>query len=78
MRALKIAAAVEALTLVLLLGNLVTVHVPELSSSLGPVHGAAYLITIAAAPAAIPTRARWLVLIPGIGGLLALSRSSAG
>ena len=78
MRALKIAAAVEALTLVLLLGNLVTVHVPELSSLLGPVHGTAYLITIAAALAAIPTRARWLSLIPGIGGLLALSRPSAG
>lgn len=78
MRTLKIAAAVEALTLVLLLANLVTVHEPELSSLLGPVHGTAYLIAIAAAFAAIPARARWLALIPGIGGLLALSRPPVG
>lgn len=71
---LKIAAAAEALTLVLLLVNLATVHAPELSSLLGPVHGTAYLITIAAAVTAIPARARWLSLIPGIGGVLALSR----
>lgn len=74
MRALELAAAAEAVTLVLLLLNLATVHVPELSSLLGPVHGTAYLITIAAALSTIPTRARWLSLIPGIGGVLALSR----
>ncbi|MEB3369590.1 DUF3817 domain-containing protein [Saccharopolyspora mangrovi] len=74
MRALKIAAAAEAVTLALLLLNLVTVHAPELSSLLGPVHGTAYLITIAAALSTISTRARWLSLIPGIGGVLVLSR----
>lgn len=77
MRALKSAAIAEALTLALLLVNLVTIHVPAISSLLGPLHGTAYLITIAAALTAIPTRARWLALIPGLGGVLALARRQA-
>lgn len=74
MRALTTAATAEALTLALLLVNLVTVHVPAISSLLGPLHGTAYLITIATAFTAIPTRARWLALIPGVGGVLTLAR----
>ncbi|TWF94350.1 DUF3817 domain-containing protein [Saccharopolyspora dendranthemae] len=77
MRALKIAAIAEALTLALLLVNLVTIHVPAISSLLGPLHGTAYLITIAAALTAIPARARWLALIPGVGGVAALARHQA-
>jgi hypothetical protein len=77
-RALKIAAAAEVLTLALLLLNLATIHAQGVSSLVGPLHGTAYLITIAMALATIPTRARWLSVIPGVGGLLALSRHPAG
>ncbi|NGN69015.1 hypothetical protein G5C51_34645 [Streptomyces sp. A7024] len=78
MRALRIAAQVEAGSLVLLLANLCTVHTEVITSLGGPVHGTAYLIIIlavwrtTAAPAA-----RWRALIPGIGGLLALRRLAA-
>lgn len=78
MRPLKIAAAAEVLTLALLLLNLATIHAPGVSSLVGPLHGTAYLITIAMALTTIPTRARWLSVIPGVGGLLALSRHPAG
>ncbi|WP_223839665.1 hypothetical protein [Saccharopolyspora pogona] len=43
----------------------------------GPTHGTAYLVVIAATflvPA--PPNARWLAVIPGIGGLLALRQIS--
>ncbi|RKT84083.1 protein of unknown function [Saccharopolyspora antimicrobica] len=75
MRALRIAAAAEAASLALLLINLFTVHIGGVSSLVGPLHGMAYLVVIAATflvPA--PPAARWLALIPGIGGLLALRR----
>lgn len=77
MRALRIAAGVEAASLVILLVNLVTVHLPAITSLGGPVHGTAYLVVIAATflVAASPS-ARWLAFIPGIGGLLALRRIS--
>lgn len=78
MRTLRIAAAAEAASLALLLTNLVTVHIGGVSSLVGPLHGMAYLVVIAATflvPA--PPAARWLALIPGIGGLLALRRLRA-
>ncbi|MFG3440543.1 hypothetical protein ACGF0J_25090 [Nonomuraea sp. NPDC047897] len=72
---LRIAAAVEAASLAILLTNLVTVHLKPVTSLLGPTHGTAYLIVILTTltspfPAAVRRRA----LIPGIGGLLALRR----
>nr|WP_218888544.1 hypothetical protein [Saccharopolyspora hordei] len=57
--------------------NLVTVHVDEVSALLGPVHGTAYLVVIAATflvPA--PPSARWLAVVPGVGGFLALRRTT--
>lgn len=76
-RTLRIAAAVEAVSLAVLLANLATVHARAVTALGGPVHGTAYLATIAAcawlAPGATPA-ARWRALIPGIGGLLALRR----
>ncbi|MER7076555.1 protein of unknown function [Saccharopolyspora kobensis] len=75
MRTLRISAAAEAASLALLLINLFTVHIDGVSSLVGPLHGMAYLVVIAATflvPA--PPAARWLALIPGIGGLLALRR----
>lgn len=71
MYALRIAAAAEAGTLVVLLANLATVHVDAVSSLFGPLHGTAYLVTIALT---WRTAARWVAVIPGVGGLLALRR----
>ena len=70
---LEIAAFVELLSLVVLLGNLATAHLPQITSLGGPVHGCAYLFVVVLTawhPQASP-RARLLALIPGIGGLLA-------
>ncbi|GAB2897201.1 DUF3817 domain-containing protein [Streptomyces mayteni] len=79
MRILRAAAAVEAASLVLLFANLLTAHLPAVSSLAGPVHGMAYLVTIAVTwnTTDIPA-ARWCSLIPGIGGLLTVRRVLAG
>lgn len=74
MRALAVAAVVEAVSLVVLLVNRFTVHLDPVTSLAGPVHGTAYLVVIGAAlllPGASRT-ARLLALVPGIGGGLAL------
>lgn len=77
MRALRVLAAVEALSLVALLVNLVTVHAEPVTALGGPIHGTAYLAVIATTwLIPVPTAARWLALIPGVGGLLALRRAS--
>ncbi|MFI9102344.1 DUF3817 domain-containing protein [Streptomyces fildesensis] len=73
---LRVSAAVELASLVVLLANLFTAHLPAISSLAGPVHGCAYLFTIVAGardPDRTP-RTTALTLIPGIGGLLALRR----
>ncbi|GAA1033826.1 MULTISPECIES: hypothetical protein [Amycolatopsis] len=77
-RILDILGAVELATLVLMLGNIVTVHQPEVSRVLGPVHGLAYTATVIAAVLLMGGRHRiWLLaLIPGIGGLLAARAAS--
>lgn len=76
MRALRIAAVVEAVTLLLLLANLATVHVPGVAAALGPLHGSAYLgvIVLVLLREGAPPAARWCALLPGIGGLLAVRR----
>jgi uncharacterized protein DUF3817 len=69
---LRIAARVEAASLLLLFANLFTVHWPPLSSLLGPLHGCAYLLVIGATlQATRRTRPRLLAVVPGVGGLLA-------
>lgn len=75
-RSLPIAAGAELLSLVVLLVNLATVHVPQVASLCGPVHGCAYLamlILTAWNPAADRT-AKLLAWIPGVGGALVLRR----
>jgi hypothetical protein len=70
-RTLRIAAVVEAVSVVALLGNLATVHVSAIASVLGPLHGTAYLVVIAltwSSPAAGSSGARWPAVVPGIGG----------
>ncbi|WP_436533517.1 DUF3817 domain-containing protein [Actinoplanes sp. HUAS TT8] len=76
-RPLRLAAAVELLSLVILLVNLATVHVRPVAALCGPVHGCAYLMVLiltAWNPAADRT-AKLLAWIPGIGGLLATRRT---
>ena len=78
LRTLRAVGAIEALTLVMLVVNLATVHLDGLAAAVGPVHGSAYLIGIALAwSARLSTRARLLTLIPGVGALLAVRSSTA-
>jgi hypothetical protein len=74
LRILKITAAVEAVTVVLLFANLLTVHWPAVASALGPTHGTAYLITIVTVLSlqGAPAKAKWLAFVAGVGGYLAL------
>jgi uncharacterized membrane protein YdcZ (DUF606 family) len=77
MHALRIAAGVEAASLVILLLNLVTAHLEVITSLGGPVHGTAYLVVIAmtlTSQAATASSARWFAFVPGFGGLLVLRR----
>ncbi|MFC9243820.1 hypothetical protein ACFT7S_07130 [Streptomyces sp. NPDC057136] len=74
-RTLRFAAGIEALSLAALLGNLLSTHTPAISQLLGPLHGTAYLVVIAATsmiPPTLSSGARGRALIPGFGGLLAL------
>lgn len=72
-RVLTGAAALELLTLTVLLGNLALTHDPGIASAVGPVHGLAYVTTIGSALLldGAPRAARWLTLVPGVGGVLA-------
>lgn len=75
-RPLRVAAHAELVSLLALLANLATVHLPPVSSLLGPTHGCAYLFVVVATwrlpRASAATRA--VAVIPGVGGLLALRR----
>jgi hypothetical protein len=73
LRWLRISAAAEAASLLLLLVNHVTVHLDIVTSLAGPVHGLAWLATIAIAfLTPIPPTERWTSVVPGVGGLLAV------
>ncbi len=76
MRLLAVAAVVEAVSLLVLLVNRLTLHLDPVTSLTGPVHGTAYLVVIGATlllPGA-SRAARLLALVPGIGGALAMRR----
>lgn len=76
-RSLRVAAAVEAGSLVVLLANVFTVHAEPVTSLCGPLHGTAYLAAIAltrVAPGAASSGATWLALVPGFGAMFALRR----
>ncbi|GAB4086737.1 hypothetical protein GCM10028784_33670 [Myceligenerans cantabricum] len=77
-RILQVVGAAELVTLVLMLVNLATVHAPEVSGVLGPVHGLAYTATVITAVLVRGESHRvWLAaLLPGIGGLLASRAAS--
>ncbi|MEV0643876.1 DUF3817 domain-containing protein [Phytomonospora sp. NPDC050363] len=77
MRALRIAALLEALSPAVLLVNLATVHAETVTRLGGPLHGTSYVavvITTALVPKARGSGAGWLSVIPGVGGLLARRR----
>ena len=77
MRVLRIAAAAELISLVVLLVNLATVHWAPVASLLGPAHGCAYLVVIGAAWRLTRSRTeRLLAFVPGIGGLLVVRAST--
>ncbi|MFD7239853.1 hypothetical protein ACFWAT_31665 [Streptomyces syringium] len=81
MRMLRIAAGAEAASFAVLLGNLLTTHTQAITTLVGPLHGTAYLVVIAAAsmvPSAAAPGARWRAAVPGAGGLLALRRIRNG
>lgn len=77
LRWLRVAAAVETASLLVLLVNLMTVHLRVVTSLAGPLHGLAWLATIAVALLAPLSRGtRWMAVLPGVGGLLAVRRAS--
>lgn len=78
-RFFRIAAFVELLTLAVLLANLATVHLQQVTSMVGPTHGCAYLVIVLATwrNHGAATAAKVVALLPGIGGLLVL-RQLAG
>lgn len=83
-RGLHALAAVEALSLVVLVGNRALVGSDGLPSLLGPLHGSCYLGVIALAFAlradlGLQPRAAWWAVLPGVGGLVVwwLARRSA-
>lgn len=78
MQPLRIAAAVECASLLILLVNLFTAHVQVITSLGGPTHGLAYLFVVVATlrnPVA-DKQTKALSFVPGIGGLLVLRRLS--
>jgi hypothetical protein len=76
---LRVSAGVELGTLVVLLANLITVHLPEVSQAIGPIHGLAYIGSVVCALLLARGNHRvWLLsLIPGVGGILAARAARA-
>jgi hypothetical protein len=68
----KVFPVVELVTLLILLTNLAAGHDPWVAAVIGPIHGCAYLATIVLALITehAGARARWLALVPGVGGFL--------
>lgn len=72
MRLFRAVAAVEFVSLLVLLANLATLHLPAITSLGGPTHGCAYLFVVVATlrnPTATRT-AKVMAWLPGVGGLL--------
>ncbi|CAL9445758.1 hypothetical protein [Streptomyces sp. enrichment culture] len=77
LKVLRVAAAVEAVSVLILFGNLLTVHARPVTALGGPTHGTAYLVTIVATfaltVAGAAGAARALAFVPGVGGMLVLN-----
>lgn len=70
---LRVLGAVELVSVLVLFGNLATVHDEAVASAVGPLHGMVYLAVVVTALAVARGRHRvWLLgLVPAVGGLLA-------
>jgi hypothetical protein len=79
MRLFRVMAAVEFLSLLALLVNLATAHLPVISSLCGPIHGCAYLFVVVATlrNSTVSRSTKVLAWLPGVGGLL-VARREAG
>ncbi len=74
-RLLAVLAAIEFGTLLVLLLNVATVHVPVVATILGPLHGCAYAAAIVGTamrtgPISLPTL---LSVVPGVGSSFAVA-----
>ena len=78
MRLFRVMAAVEFLSLLALLVNLATAHLPVISSLCGPIHGCAYLFVVVATlrTPTVSTTTKGVAWLPGVGGLLVLRREA--
>lgn len=76
-RAARLVGALEALSLFVLVVNVVTVHLAPLAQLLGPTHGLLYLSGIALVWSnPYPARRKWLAVVPGVGTWFATRRLS--
>ncbi|MGP3533634.1 ABC transporter ATP-binding protein [Microbacterium sp. RD1] len=70
---MRVVSTLELVSLLAILTNRFTVHIPAVTSTGGPVHGVLYVSTVVfALLLPFPRSAKWLAVVPGIGGLLAL------
>jgi hypothetical protein len=74
LRALEALSVLELASIVLLLTNLMTIHLPGVASLLGPVHGALYLTVAVTAllGRGLLLRTRLLAIVPVLGGVFTL------
>ncbi len=74
LRALGVLSLAELVSVVVLVGNLVTVHDDVITSVLGPIHGTLYLAVAVTAVfgRGFATRTRVLAVIPLLSGPLTL------
>lgn len=74
LRTLEVLSALETVSVLVLLGNLATVHADGVTSTLGPVHGSLYLAVATTAQLGrdLLPHTRVLALIPAVGGVLTL------
>jgi hypothetical protein len=76
LRVLGVLSMLELVSVVVLIGNLLTVHDRSLTSALGPVHGALYLgvAVTALLGRGLEARTRLLAVIPLLSGPLTMHR----
>jgi hypothetical protein len=74
LRALSVLSTLELVSVVVLLGNLATVHDEAVAAALGPLHGALYLAVAVTAllGRGLTTRTRVFALIPLLSGPLTM------
>jgi hypothetical protein len=74
LRGLEVLSVLETVSVLVLLGNLLTVHADAVTSALGPVHGALYLaVTVTALLGrGLLLRTRLHAVVPVVGGVLTL------